>query len=355
MAALDLGSLGRLAFGAFSASDRPDSPPSSPPSPSASVAALLTPEPIYTACYCEENVYQLCVRLLALEMEGSGGTGGTGGTGGATGLTGYAVFISNRQKVVPVWCQRSAHSADAPVLWDYHVVLMVQGEQKVSGGGAAIVSPKKKHHHRNHRRHRHHHHDRHRRHHHQDGGERETWILDLDTTLPNPCPFDEYYEGSFQPEENIKSAFRQRLRVVSAATFVEHFASDRSHMRLTSASGEPTGEWSSPPPSYECIRGEQAASTMNLSEWMSMDLPGDPATGDRGDGDDASDDDAAGSGSGGGSEGGGGGGGGAKEPAVRSDGAGDWAGADGGLGGPRGRVYDLAEFGRVFGCGGSVL
>ena len=125
-------------------------------------------------------------------------------------------------------------------------------------------------------------------------------------------------------------------------------------MRLASPSGELTGEWNSPPPSYECIRGAQATSTMNLSEWMNMDLPGEQATGDGGDGDYGSGDDGAGSG-GGIDEGGGGGG--ADEALVRSGGAGageagGGAGADGELGGPRGRVFDLAEFGRVF-CGGA--
>ena len=110
-------------------------------------------------------------------------------------------------------------------------------------------------------------------------------------------------------------------------------------MRLASPSGELTGEWSSPPPSYECIRGAQATSTMNLSEWMNMDLPGDQATGDGGDGEYESGDDGAGSG-----------GGGADEAGAGEAGGG--AGADGELGGSRGRVFDLAEFGRVF-CGGA--
>jgi hypothetical protein len=91
------------------------------------------------------------------------------------------VFISNAQKTCALWQQRAAEPG-LPVIWDYHVVL-----------SAARM------------------------------------IHDLDTRLPFPSPAREWIDGTFPlplPEE-----LAPRFRVVSAARFVEVFASDRSHMR----------------------------------------------------------------------------------------------------------------------------
>jgi hypothetical protein len=57
----------------------------------------------YTACYCEENVY-LLAQALQPSLDPS-----------QQHL--FVVFVSNRAKLVPLWRQRAATAADAPVLW----------------------------------------------------------------------------------------------------------------------------------------------------------------------------------------------------------------------------------------------
>ncbi|XP_067888636.1 protein N-terminal glutamine amidohydrolase isoform X4 [Heterodontus francisci] len=78
----------------------------------------------------------------------------------------YAVFISNDQKMVPIWSQQSGNG-DQPVIWDYHVILL------------------------------------------HDCGGQHCEVYDLDTTLPFPCPFDIYVKEAFRSEDLIRPAFRR--------------------------------------------------------------------------------------------------------------------------------------------------
>ncbi|XP_069931566.1 protein N-terminal glutamine amidohydrolase isoform X4 [Oryctolagus cuniculus] len=115
----------------------------------------------------------------------------------------YAVFISNERKM------------------DYHVVLL-----HVSSGG-------------------------------------QSFIYDLDTVLPFPCPFDTYVEDAFKSDDDIHPQFRRKFRVIRADSYLKNFASDRSHMKDSS------GNWREPPPPYPCI--ETGDSKMNLNDFISMD------------------------------------------------------------------------------------
>jgi protein N-terminal glutamine amidohydrolase len=127
---------------------------------------------------------------------------------------------------VPLWCQR-AH-ATAPVIWDYHVVII-------------WFSPN------------------------GDGS-----VVDLDTTLPFPCPIREYIEKALKPHHPVfvqHPEFRRRFRVVSAPHFLETFASDRSHM-ISQAPGSAHPVYSSSPPNYPCIRTKDCQN--NLSLYLDM-------------------------------------------------------------------------------------
>ncbi|KAG8515530.1 Protein N-terminal glutamine amidohydrolase, partial [Galemys pyrenaicus] len=121
---------------------------------------------------------------------------------------------------IPIWKQQ-ARPGDGPVIWDYHVVLL-----HVSSGG-------------------------------------QSFIYDLDTVLPFPCPFDTYVEDAFKSDEDIHPQFRRKFRVIRADSYLKNFASDRSHMKDSS------GNWREPPPSYPCI--ETGDSKMNLNDFISMD------------------------------------------------------------------------------------
>ncbi|KAL0961942.1 hypothetical protein UPYG_G00333720 [Umbra pygmaea] len=160
----------------------------------------------YTSCYCEENVWKLCEQIqtqtqISLDEM-------------------YAVFISNEKRTIPIWKQKSSREGQ-PVVWDYHVVLLHQSKQGPS------------------------------------------FIYDLDTVLPFPCPLDVYNKEAFRTDRGIIPAFWRKLRVIPAHTYLKNFASDRSHMK------EADGTWRMPPPPYPCI--ETAESVMNLDDFISMD------------------------------------------------------------------------------------
>ncbi|KAK2491811.1 hypothetical protein MC885_010153 [Smutsia gigantea] len=91
----------------------------------------------------------------------------------------------------------------------------------------------------------------------------QSFIYDLDTVLPFPCPFDTYVEDAFKSDEDIHPQFRRKFRVIRADSYLKNFASDRSHMKDSS------GNWREPPPSYPCI--ETGDSKMNLNDFISMD------------------------------------------------------------------------------------
>ncbi|KAM4822995.1 protein N-terminal glutamine amidohydrolase isoform X3 [Urocitellus parryii] len=91
----------------------------------------------------------------------------------------------------------------------------------------------------------------------------QSFIYDLDTVLPFPCPFDTYVEEAFKSDDDIHPQFRRKFRVIRADSYLKNFASDRSHMKDSS------GNWREPPPPYPCI--ETGDSKMNLNDFISMD------------------------------------------------------------------------------------
>ena len=164
-----------------------------------SLSALRVDPRVYTACYCEENVHNL-VTSRAVGAESS-----------------CVAFISNAARACPVWWQRSGDPAGArPVVWDYHVVLIVGAP----GGQLRVV--------------------------------------DLDSTLDSPCPLETYLLKALQPPLHTDEHSEPRLRVIRTADYVAHFASDRRHMRL----GD---EWLAAPPAYPPLAGEAAATPHNLA------------------------------------------------------------------------------------------
>ncbi|CAM9771640.1 unnamed protein product [Discosporangium mesarthrocarpum] len=161
----------------------------------------------YTSHYCEENVLRLCKRFIEEPP---------------SNFTLFVAFISNRNKQVPLWCQRLSGVPHEPVLWDYHVVLIAIGGHK-------------------------------------------SWIYDYDSTLPFPCEASTYIAQTFRGGTVIDSRFRQYFRVVEAKTCLDHFASDRSHMINS------RGQYSAPPPRDVPLRGRKATRSHNLPDWIKME------------------------------------------------------------------------------------
>ncbi|KAH8937605.1 hypothetical protein BDL97_16G036700 [Sphagnum fallax] len=167
---------------------------------------------LYTACYCEENVYMLCKRLCQLGLA----------MPDASDL--FVVFISNSNCKVPLWRQKSKSSLEEGFcIWDYHVICI---QKNLKGKGSAQV-----------------------------------W--DLDSTLPFPTSLDQYVSEALRPWAIWDAKFFRLYRVVAVPMYLQYFASDRRHMK-----GE-DGDWRATPPLYDCIVGEDGA-IHNLEEYIRM-------------------------------------------------------------------------------------
>ncbi|KAI9203589.1 N-terminal glutamine amidase-domain-containing protein [Polychytrium aggregatum] len=184
---------------------------SSPPLAQA-LHSLGHPPLIYTSCYCEENCYKLVERLRSLHVDLR---------------SVHVVFISNPHERAILWRQKSSTwGLNGQVIWDYHVIVVVK-------------SPELPH----------------------------ALVLDFDTTLPLLCPFPTYAREALYPngyQAWIRDLGARLYRVVSGDAFLEHFASDRSHMIAAD------GTYNSPPPSYPPIKTKD--STMNLDSYRKMSL-----------------------------------------------------------------------------------
>ena len=157
---------------------------------------------LYTPYYCEENAWHLV-------QEPGLGLG-----------TRYVLFVSNAARTCAMWFQRAAGDPQLPVVWDYHVVVVVEGPQG-------------------------------------------THLWDLDTLLPLCSPLDDWLARTFWATPRIAPDFAPRFRLVAADDFVARFDSDRSHML------DAQGHYREPPPTWAAIHDD--ARTPNLSEFIDVD------------------------------------------------------------------------------------
>ncbi|KAI0831761.1 N-terminal glutamine amidase-domain-containing protein [Trametes gibbosa] len=238
---------------------------------------------VYTSCYCEENVY-----LLAQAFTKLSDAYPTGDRVPCPWQV-YVVFISNGGKTVALWSQKAAR--DGLIVWDYHVVLVLlprgapldsSAESHRSPTPVSDIQGR------------------------AEPPMREAWVYDLDTTLPVPSQWKaDYVAGTFPYALDARLAARMEgryqsssdrprpappslFRVIPADEYLDHFASDRSHMIIPGpaadpgaqlaasdglGSGELDGEtapegkeaaggggarYASPPPPYPPLRGAKA-------------------------------------------------------------------------------------------------
>ncbi|GAA5890913.1 hypothetical protein JCM8208_003095 [Rhodotorula glutinis] len=142
----------------------------------------------YTPFYCEENVYQL---LASLE-------------GSSRFSRSFAVFVSNSDRRALLFQQKASRQGPEQghyVVWDYHVVAVAVERAE---GEPERVAPER------------------------------VVVLDRDSRLGAVVPLRGYIAQTFRPdlfsEGILEPSLRSRFRVVPAKTFLESFASDRSHM-----------------------------------------------------------------------------------------------------------------------------
>lgn len=201
----------------------------------------LPPDALYTSCYCEENIYLLAQTFrnqLQHEEE-------------VFPWDIYVVFISNDNKTVALWRQKARKEI---VVWDYHVILVLRPRLATcsSDNEDCPVNTAK----------------------------HEAWIYDFDTRLAVPSSAGSYMADTFpylfQTEFELNDQHESLFRVIEANVFLDHFASDRSHMILRK-DVEGRIIYSSPPPTYPPICGPTAKMrgvVMNLFEtFVSMKVP----------------------------------------------------------------------------------
>ena len=153
----------------------------------------------YTPRYCEENIWQLAQEDCFHGQETT------------------VVIISGHGPYRKLWFQSSAEYPGAPVLWDYHVILLCR---------------------------------------------QDDWqVWDLDTTLGLPVPASSYFPETFLQANTDPERSDVIFRLIPATDYVEHFSSDRSHMKLTS------GRWAAPPPQWPMIIRDGQS---NLFDWLDV-------------------------------------------------------------------------------------
>ncbi len=152
----------------------------------------------YWPFFCEENIWHLCQETFLLPFARK------------------VVFISNRNRCFAMKHQRAV-SPDSMISWDYHVVLLYH--------------------------------------------DIEWKILDLDTSLPCPCPTEQYLSNSFVAE--FSTCAPPMFRVVDADHFIRNFSSDRRHMR------DKNGTYLKPPPPLPLIK---SASGEDFNLWDFVDI-----------------------------------------------------------------------------------
>ena len=124
----------------------------------------------YTSLFCEENIWHLARSLIdeAIKEEDI-----------------HILFLTNKNKQIAIFNQLSAEPKQ-PVIWDYHVILMV----KIEG---------------------------------------VHYIFDFDTRLDFITSYEFYIKNSLP--DNIISLYQSQFRIIPAKTYLQYFYSDRSHMK----------------------------------------------------------------------------------------------------------------------------
>ena len=210
----------------------------------------------YTSCYCEENIYKLCEKYLRNSLakeeipnsekkpkeiskneensqkkpeeiskneENSEKKPEEISKNEENSLKtlekslGFAVFITNPVKTTYICYQKSGKPNKLGlVIWDYHVIFL----QKLENNAV--------------------------------------FVYDLDSSLPFPCEFNEYFQKAlgFQMKGKPNTYFR----VCESRVFLKEFSSDRSHMMKN-------GEYLSKPPYWECIgKGNNLPKYLDLKD-----------------------------------------------------------------------------------------
>ena len=185
----------------------------------------------YCPLYCEENIWRLCQLNHFADKQT------------------YALFISNPSKKCAIWQQKSATNQMYPVIWDYHVVLLVKTALLEVNSNNALEEQ-------------------------SNQTKNFGWrVYDLDSRLPLGVALDDYLNQSFAPPKmantssiEISSDFSPCFRLICGKTYAREFNSDRKHMHNID------GSWISPPPVWPPIQGDERLSLAHLIDMSGGDV-----------------------------------------------------------------------------------
>ena len=119
-----------------------------------SALAAKTDASLRVPCYCEENVWRLAYREICTQESET-----------TQNRKYFVAFVSNPKACVPMFEQLAAYDRKRPVMWDYHVVLLMT--RTISENLEAS----------------------------------KTFVMDIDSHLQSPCALEEYVEKVF-PNSN---------------------------------------------------------------------------------------------------------------------------------------------------------
>jgi len=133
---------------------------------------------------------------------------------------GLVAFILNQQKFTKLYYQKAAGNPLYPIYWDYHVILLHEERQQL-------------------------------------------WVYDFDTYLDFPTKAKTYFEATFHLHTEPADPHCV-LRLIEAKDYLQHFSSDRSHMK------DQAGNWLQSPPNWEPILNKQADYLMPLQQILNL-------------------------------------------------------------------------------------
>lgn len=155
--------------------------------------------PKYTKNYCEENIWHLCQHP---EL---------------AGLVKKVLFVSSTNKNCAFHFQKDSVDG-APVWWDYHVILFVS----------------------------------------KDNSE---LIFDLDSSLDQPTPLQDYLRLTFQNLDEKNESSRPIFKAIDSADYLTGFFSDRGHMKNAE------GDWIFEPPHWPMIENNKDLPIQDLIDF----------------------------------------------------------------------------------------
>lgn len=147
-----------------------------------------------------------------------------------------------------MWSQKLAQDPSHPVVWDYHVILLLKPKERNSASLGESDEFRA-------------------------GGTQNAWVYDFDTRLGIPISLPDYLQETFS---GIPLMFESLFRIVPGDVFCENFASDRSHMldknvmTTDGLSNNSDEMYIYPPPKYPPICGSSAKGSGKLNNLMSF-------------------------------------------------------------------------------------